>query len=95
MTTWLATVDADHKIEAPDELKVGARVIMRPAPDFEALLADPERQQRFAATREAIQEAINDERYNSSLTNEEIVALVKKARRHIRKEKEAANEDER
>ena len=80
MTTWLATVDADHKIEAPAELNVGQRVIMRPAPDFEELLADPERQQRFAATREAIQEAINDEQYNSSLTNEEIVALVKKAR---------------
>ena len=80
MTTWLATVDADRKIEAPAALNVGERVITRPAPDFEALLADPERQQRFAATRQAIQEAMENKRYNSSLTNEEIVALVKQAR---------------
>ncbi len=84
MTTWFATVDPDHKIEAPATLNVGERVVIAPMPDWEALLADPARQQRFAATRLAIQAAMEDEQYNSSLTNEEIVALVSEAKRNIR-----------
>ena len=84
MTTWLATVDADHKIEAPAAIPAGQRVIVAPVPDFEAVLSDPERAADFAAVREAIRAAMNDERYTSTPTNEEIVALVKKARRSYR-----------
>ncbi|MEM7132769.1 MAG: hypothetical protein AAF702_41080 [Chloroflexota bacterium] len=80
MTTWTATVEANHTVKVPADLSVGERVLIIKLPSLAELLTDPERRKRFAATRAAISKAINGGFSPSAPSNEEIVALVKRAR---------------
>ncbi|MEZ4708756.1 MAG: hypothetical protein R3A44_16220 [Caldilineaceae bacterium] len=81
MTTWTATVEANHTIRVPTELSVGERVLIAKMPSLATLLADPERRKRFAATRAALRQAIDEGFPRHTPSNEEIVALVKRARK--------------
>jgi hypothetical protein len=77
----IAIVGSDHRIEAPPGLAVGEHVMVAQMPSISSLLADPARRRRFAATRAAIAEAMRQASSQVPITSEEIVALVKCARR--------------
>lgn len=81
MTTWIATIDKNHKINAPTDLTIGEKVMIVRLTIVSDLLADPERRARFAATRSALKSAV--ERYDTTKepSNEDIVKLVKQARK--------------
>lgn len=79
--TLVATIESDHTIKLPSYLAVGEQVLVVPLPSIDALLNDTERRARFAATRQAVQEAMDRARPSQPLSNEEIIQLVKRARR--------------
>ena len=81
VTAVVATIEADHTINAPDHFAVGERVMVVPLPSIPALLNDAERRARYAATRKALQNAIQAGYPHQSLSNRDIVALVKRARK--------------
>jgi hypothetical protein len=79
--TLVATVEQDHTIRVPSYLPVGEQVLVVRMSSIDALLNDVDRRARFAATRKAIQEAMQGEQPAAPPSNEEIVQLVKRARR--------------
>jgi hypothetical protein len=81
ITTFVSVVEPDHTVKAPSDLKVGERVLMMRLPSISALLEDATRRARFAATRREIGEAMRFAPLSSALTDEDIVGLVRKARR--------------
>ena len=83
MTTWTATIDTNHKINAPTAIPTGAKVMVWAAPLISDLLADRARRLRFAATRRVLKEAIKQYDSSTAPSNEEIVNLVKQARTEI------------
>ena len=80
-TTLYATVEADHTIRVPADLPVGERVIVVRMPSVADLTGDAARRARFAATRAAIAQAIAEGFPRTAPTDDEIVALVERARR--------------
>lgn len=82
----VGTVEADHTVKVPADLPVGEQVMIVRLPSLPALLRDPQRRARFAATRTAIQQAIQAGLPRATLSNAEIVALVKRARQATRTE---------
>ncbi|RIK42037.1 MAG: hypothetical protein DCC55_10130 [Chloroflexi bacterium] len=82
----VGTVEADHTVKVPADLPVGEQVMIVRLPSIPALLRDPQRRARFAATRAAIQQAIQAGFPKRTLSNDEIVALVKRARQATRTE---------
>lgn len=80
-TTLVATIEPDHTIKLPAYLAVGEQVLVVPLPSITALLNDTSRRARFAATRKAVQAALERAQPAQTLSNEEIVGLVKRARR--------------
>jgi hypothetical protein len=80
-TSWIATVEPDHTVKAPAELAVGEKIMLVRLPASDVPVDDPERRARFAATHAAARKAIEAGDEQSILSNEEIVALVKRARR--------------
>jgi len=78
--TLVATIEPDHTIKLPTYLAVGEQVLVVPLPSTAALLADASRRARFAATRKALQAAMDRAQPAQTLSNEEIVGLVKRAR---------------
>lgn len=85
-TTLLATVEPNHTIKVPSTLPVGEQVLIVRIPSIMALFNDEERRVRFAATREAIQHALDAQFPKQTVSDEEIVRLVKKARRTTNKQ---------
>lgn len=81
VTTWVATVEPDHTVKVPEDLPVGEQVVIMRIPPISTLLADPARRERFAATQAAVREAIDKGSSRAPLSDEEIVALVKRARK--------------
>jgi hypothetical protein len=79
-TTYFAVIEADHTIKAPSDLPVGERVMLVRVFPLGDLQHDPERQSRFAATRQALMLASKAGTSSSPLSDAEIVALVKRAR---------------
>lgn len=79
--THLAVVEADHTVKAPAHLRVGEQVLVVQMPSALELFADAARRSRFAATRQAIQDALHATSATPTLSDKEIVALVKRARR--------------
>lgn len=77
----IATIEADHTIKLPSYLSVGEQVLVVRVPSISALLGDEERRTRFAATRKAIQAAMQNPPTAQGPNDEEIVQLVKRARR--------------
>lgn len=80
-TTLVATIEPDHTIKLPSHLAVGEQVLIVPLPSIAALLNDAGRRARFAATRKAVQVAMDSAQPAQTISNEEIVQLVKRARR--------------
>lgn len=78
--TLVATIEPDHTIKLPAYLSIGEQVLVVRIPSIDALLNDVSRRARFAATRKAIQEAIQSNPAPNAPSNEEIVQLVKRAR---------------
>ena len=81
LTTLIATVEADHTVKVPDDLAVGEQVMIVRSPNISALLRDPERRARFAALRAVVRDAAQWKTSDKALSDEEIVALVKQARK--------------
>ena len=79
--TYIAVVEADHTVKAPSHLRVGEQVLVVRMPSAIDLLKDAARRRRFAATRQAIQNALHTTNPAADLSDEEIVTLVKRARR--------------
>lgn len=79
--TLIATIEADHTIKLPSYLSVGEQVLVVRVPSINALLGDEERRTRFAATRKAIQAAMENPPATQAPGDDEIVQLVKRARR--------------
>lgn len=77
--TFIAVVEANHTVKAPPHLRVGEQVLMMRMPSATVLLQDAARRRRFAATRQAIQMALDPSVSAADLSDEEIVALVKRA----------------
>ncbi|MEZ4866276.1 MAG: hypothetical protein R3C14_33470 [Caldilineaceae bacterium] len=86
--TLVATIEPDHTIKLPSHLAVGEQVLVVPLSSIDALLNDASRRARFAATRKALQEAIQGSYAEQAPSNEEIVQLVKHARRATNATKE-------
>jgi hypothetical protein len=80
-TSWIATVAPDHTVKAPAELAIGEKVMLVRLPASDMHVDDPARRARFAATRAAARKAIDAGGDQATLSNEEIVALVKRARK--------------
>jgi len=78
--TLIATIEPDHTIKLPAYLSIGEQVLVVRIPSIDALFDDASRRARFAATRKAIQEALQNKQTASVPSNEEIVQLVKRAR---------------
>lgn len=81
MTSWLATVEPDHTVRVPTEVAAGEQVLIVRMPSISLLLKDPERRARFAATRAAVDKALNASAPTETLSDSQIVDLVKQARR--------------
>lgn len=81
MTVVVATIEADHTIKAPDYFPVGGQVILVQLPSISAILNDAERRSRYAATRLALKNAVQAGFPHQPLSNQDIVALVKRARK--------------
>ena len=79
--TLIATIEPDHTIKLPAHLPIGEQVVVVRIPSIDALLNDASRRARFAATRKAIYDAMQSKRAIEAPSNEEIVQLVKRARR--------------
>lgn len=79
--TLVATIEPDHTIKLPSHLAVGEQVLIVRIAAIDALLSDADRRARFAATRKAIEEAMQSKQPAQVLADEEIVQLVKQARR--------------
>lgn len=79
-TTFIAVVENDHRVEAPPGMEIGARVLMVPMPLLTEMLEDTARRARFAATRQAIREAIQSDSNMRTMSDKEIVSLVRNAR---------------
>ena len=84
--TYVAVVEADHTVKAPSHLQVGEQVLVLRMPSAISLMADATRRRRFAATRQAIQTALHSPSPASDISDEEIVKLVKRARRTTKSE---------
>lgn len=82
--TWVATVESNHTIRVPIELKTGEQVLIVRIPSLSSLLNDPERRRRFARTRQALNEALHAGFPSENLSDQQIVELVKDARRALR-----------
>lgn len=80
-STLIATIEPDHTIKLPSYLSVGEQVLVVRISSIDALLNDAGRRVRFAATRKAIREAMQSNQAAQTPSNEEIVQLVKRARR--------------
>jgi hypothetical protein len=78
--TLVATIEPDHTIKLPAYLSIGEQVLVVRIPSIDALLNDGSRRARFAATRKAIQAAIQSNLTPNVPSNEEVVQLVKRAR---------------
>lgn len=78
--TLVATIEPDHTIKLPAYLSIGEQVLVVRIPSITALLNDASRRARFAATRKAVQDAMQGNQASSTLSNAEIVQLVKRAR---------------
>ncbi|MFN8489744.1 MAG: hypothetical protein U0350_19320 [Caldilineaceae bacterium] len=79
--TVIATVEPNHTVKVPSTIPVGEQVIVVPLPAIESLIHDAARRARFAATRAAVQQALATRPSQTPLSNQEIVALVKRARK--------------
>ena len=79
--TLIATIESDHTIKLPAYLAIGEKVLVVRFPSINALLNDDERRARFAATRKAVQTAMQSFQASQAPSDEEIVQLVKRARR--------------
>ena len=78
---YIATVRPDHTVELPEEMPVGATVmVIVVPPKAVAPENDPARAIRFAATLAAIKAAIENPVSNVP-TDEELKVLVEKARK--------------
>ena len=75
-TTLYATVEADHTIKVPADLPVGERVMVVRMPSVADFTGDAARRARFAATRAAIAQAIDEGFPRTTATDEESVALI-------------------
>ncbi|MBP7960434.1 MAG: hypothetical protein KBG20_15700 [Caldilineaceae bacterium] len=84
--TFVSVVEADYTVKAPSHLQIGEQVLVLRMPSAISLLADATRRRRFAATRQAIQNAMHAPNPAADLSDEEIVALVKRARRATKSE---------
>jgi hypothetical protein len=80
-STLIATIEPDHTIKLPSHLPIGERVLVVRLSSIDALLNDSSRRARFAATRKAIQAAMQNRQVAEVPTNAELVQLVKRARR--------------
>lgn len=80
-STLVATIEPNHTITLPSYLAVGEQVLIVRLASIDALLNDAGRRARYAATRKAIHEAMESEQSAQTLADEEIVQLVKRARR--------------
>lgn len=81
MTSWVATVEPNHTVRVPAEVAAGEQVLIVRVPSLTALLSDPERRARFAATRAAIDSDLRREASVENISSEQVVNLVKEARR--------------
>ncbi len=86
MKSWVATVEADHTVRVPVELATGEQVLIVRVPSIADLLNDRKRRGRFSATRAAIQSALQFGVPQESLSNQQVVNLVKEARRASQEE---------
>ena len=80
MHSWITTVDANRTVRIPAEIPTGEQILLVRMPSISSLLNDPERRRRFAATRKALKQAVARDDSADALSNEEIVAMVKRAR---------------
>jgi hypothetical protein len=78
--TYIATVRPDHTIVLPEEMPVGATVMVIVVPPKTAPENDPARKARFEATLAAIREAMRNPVPNLP-DDEALKALVDKARK--------------
>ena len=74
MTTRIATIDNNHKINAPADLPVGEKVMIVRLPLISDLVADPERRARFAATRAALKSAVENYNEAQAPSDEEVAS---------------------
>ncbi len=79
-TTTVAVVEPDRTVKAPPGVEVGATVLVVPMPSMSELFHNATRRARFAATRRAIREALLVPSDAGSLSDEDIVSLVHRAR---------------
>lgn len=78
--TAIAVVEPDRTVKAPLGVEVGATVLVVPVPSLSELFHNAARRARFAATRRAIKEAMRVTCDAGSLSDEDIVSLVRRAR---------------
>ena len=81
VNSLVATIAPDHTIKLPSYLAVGEQVLVVRISSIDTLLDDAGRRARFAATRKALQAAIQSTQAEQAPSDEEIVQLVKRARR--------------
>lgn len=84
VNTIVATIEADHTIKLPSHLAIGEQVLVVQISSIDALLNDAGRRARFAETRKALQEAIRNSDAHQTPSHEDVVQLVKQARRTLK-----------
>jgi hypothetical protein len=81
---YIATVGDDHTIVLPEEIPVGARVTITVIPTGPNQQEDEARSARFAETLAAIQAAARARTTPPAISDAELGALIKKARKASR-----------
>ena len=78
---YIATVGDDHTIVLPEEIPVGARVTITVIPSVSDQLNGEARSARFSETLAAIQAAASVRTTPPAISDAELDALIKKARK--------------
>jgi predicted SPOUT superfamily RNA methylase MTH1 len=78
---YIATVGDDHTIVLPEEIPVGARVTITVIPSVSDQQDGEARSARFSETLAAIQAAANARTTPPAISDAELDALIKKARK--------------
>jgi len=78
--TYISTIKADHTVELPDSMPVGAQVAVTLLPTRESQEENVARNLRFQKVMEAIRAAINSNYTTPEISDQELNQLIREAR---------------
>jgi hypothetical protein len=78
---FISTVNADHAIQLPEDIPVGAKVAVFLLPEQESTVEQTARRARFERVMMAVRAAIADNFSSPTISDAELKARIQRARR--------------